>query len=97
MIASGCAEILLHRACFPVDAPKYAVYIMIDEPHGIKKTFGFATGGFVAAPAVARVIASMAAVLGIAPEKMTPQRDLTASLRPYLLQSAGGQSYLASY
>jgi cell division protein FtsI (penicillin-binding protein 3) len=84
-------------AFFPVDAPKYAVYIMIDEPHGTKKTFGFATGGFVAAPAVARVIASMAAVLGIAPERMTPLRDLTASLRPYLQQSAGGHSYLASY
>jgi cell division protein FtsI (penicillin-binding protein 3) len=82
-------------AFFPVDAPKYAVYIMIDEPHGNRRSYGFATGGFVAAPAVARVISSMAAVLGIPPEKKGG-RDLAASLRPYLQENSGGAA-LASY
>ena len=75
-------------AFFPVEDPHYAVYIMIDEPHGIPKTGGFATGGMVAAPAVARVIASMAAVLGIPPDHYA--RDLTAPLRPYLLKASKG-------
>lgn len=82
-------------AFFPVDAPKYAVYIMVDEPHGNRRSYGFATGGFVAAPAIARVISSMAAVLGIPPEKKGA-RDLAASLRPYLQENSGGAA-LASY
>ena len=58
---------------FPIDHPHYAIYIMVDEPHGNAKSHGFATGGWVAAPAVARVIASMAAVLGITPHDFTPR------------------------
>ena len=53
---------------FPMDDPKYAVYIMVDEPKGHKGTWGYATGGWVAAPAVARTIASIAAIEGIAPQ-----------------------------
>ena len=52
---------------FPMDEPKYAVFVMIDEPKGIKETYGYATGGWVGAPTVARVIASMASVLGMEP------------------------------
>jgi cell division protein FtsI (penicillin-binding protein 3) len=53
---------------FPMDAPKYTVFVMIDEPKGIKETYGYATGGWVGAPTVSRVVASMAAVLGIEPQ-----------------------------
>lgn len=53
---------------FPVDDPKYAIYVMIDEPKGNKSTYGYATGGWVAAPAVGRVIARMGPLLGIAPK-----------------------------
>lgn len=54
---------------FPSDAPKYAVFIMVDEPKGHKGTWGYATGGWVAAPAVSRVIASMASILNLPPQK----------------------------
>lgn len=53
---------------FPMEAPRYVVFVMVDEPKGNKKSFGYATAGWVAAPAVARVIASMASILGIPPE-----------------------------
>lgn len=66
---------------FPMDAPRYAVFVMVDEPHGTKETFGYATGGWVAAPAVARVIASMGPLLGIEPEHDTQGNDVAASLR----------------
>lgn len=56
-------------AVFPMDAPKYAVFIMIDEPQGIKETYGYATGGWVAAPAVSNVIRSMVGVMGLQPEQ----------------------------
>ena len=48
-------------------APRYAVYIVLDEPKGTKETFGFATGGWVAAPVVAAVVKRMAPLLGINP------------------------------
>ena len=53
---------------FPMDAPRYAVFIMIDEPQGIKETYGYSTGGWVAAPYVANTIAAMTSILGIKPK-----------------------------
>ena len=50
---------------FPMNAPRYTVFVTIDEPHGNKKSAGFETGGWVAAPAVARVISAMGPLLGI--------------------------------
>ena len=52
---------------FPITAPRYVVLVVIDEPHGNKRTLGYATGGWVAAPAVSRIIAQTGPLLGIAP------------------------------
>ncbi|MGA3400496.1 MAG: penicillin-binding protein 2 [Acetobacteraceae bacterium] len=53
---------------FPMNAPRYAVYMMLDEPHGNKSTYGFSTAGWVAAPAAGRVIARMAPMMGLLPD-----------------------------
>ncbi|PZQ44442.1 MAG: hypothetical protein DI551_10140 [Micavibrio aeruginosavorus] len=53
---------------FPAEAPKYAVYVMVDEPKGTKESYGYATAGWVAAPAVAGVIESIVAIEGIKPQ-----------------------------
>jgi cell division protein FtsI (penicillin-binding protein 3) len=55
-------------AFFPSEAPKYAVYVMLDEPKGTKETYGYATAGWVAAPAVGKVIESIVAIEGIKPQ-----------------------------
>ncbi|HEY3916684.1 MAG TPA: penicillin-binding protein 2 [Stellaceae bacterium] len=52
---------------FPVNDPRYFIMISIDEPHGDKKSFGNATGGWVAAPGVSRSVERMASLLGIQP------------------------------
>ena len=39
--------------------------ILLDEPHGNAKTYGFSTGGWVAAPAAGRVIERIAPFLGV--------------------------------
>jgi len=52
---------------FPVNDPRYFIMISIDEPHGDKKSFGYATGGWVAAPGVSRSVERMASLLGIQP------------------------------
>jgi cell division protein FtsI (penicillin-binding protein 3) len=62
-------------AAFPVDSPKYVVLVMIDEPKGDKSTYGYATGGMIAAPVVGRVIARMGPMLGIKPRYDVPEDD----------------------
>ncbi|WP_240035716.1 penicillin-binding transpeptidase domain-containing protein [Hwanghaeella grinnelliae] len=52
---------------FPMHAPRYTVYVVLDEPHGIKETYGYATGGWVAAPVVGNVVRRLAPMMGIKP------------------------------
>jgi cell division protein FtsI (penicillin-binding protein 3) len=52
-------------AVFPIDNPRYLVFVMLDEPHGTKETFGFALAGFTAAPLAGKVVARIAPMLGM--------------------------------
>ena len=54
-------------AAFPIDAPRYVVFVMFDEPHGTEATFNYATGGWTAAPVAGRLIARIGPIAGIAP------------------------------
>jgi cell division protein FtsI (penicillin-binding protein 3) len=54
-------------AAFPMDRPRYVVIVMLDEPKGNASTNGYATGGWVAAPAVGRIVKGMAPLTGILP------------------------------
>jgi cell division protein FtsI (penicillin-binding protein 3) len=56
---------------FPMDAPRYVVFVMVDEPQGTKESYGYATGGWVGAPTVGRIVSSMASVMGLSPNKTT--------------------------
>jgi len=52
---------------FPMTDPRYVVLATLDEPQGNKSTHGYATGGWVAAPVVRRVIERAAPLLGVRP------------------------------
>jgi cell division protein FtsI (penicillin-binding protein 3) len=52
---------------FPINAPRYVIFAMLDEPSGTKETLGYATGGWVAAPVVRNVVYRIAPILGIHP------------------------------
>ena len=54
-------------ATFPVHDPRYVTVIMIDAPQGQKQSYGYATGGWVAAPAVRRIVEQAAPLLNILP------------------------------
>ncbi len=56
-------------AAFPMDKPRYVILAMLDEPKGTQRTHGYATGGWVAAPVIARVVKRMAPLLGLMPSK----------------------------
>lgn len=61
------ARIASFVGAFPMDEPRYVVFAMLDEPKPTKETFGYATGGWVAAPLVGRLVERIAPLLGIAP------------------------------
>lgn len=58
-------------AAFPMHKPRYVILAMLDEAKGTKETFGYATGGWVAAPVVGAVVRRIAPVLGMRPIKET--------------------------
>jgi cell division protein FtsI (penicillin-binding protein 3) len=72
-------------AAFPIDAPRYVTLIMVDEPKGNKKSFGFATGGWVAAPATGRLIRRIGVLAGIEPDS---QNKAPASANSLLVNAA---------
>ncbi|MBK8177080.1 MAG: penicillin-binding protein 2 [Rhodospirillales bacterium] len=63
---------------FPIDDPKYVILAMLDEPKGNRSTANYATGGWVAAPVVARLVRHMAPLLGIPP---VPDDELPDGVR----------------
>jgi cell division protein FtsI (penicillin-binding protein 3) len=70
---------------FPINDPRYFVMISIDKPHGDAQSSGFATGGWVAAPGVARTVERMASLVGIQPiDEDSPEirRSLMVALPP---------------
>ena len=69
---------------FPMDAPRYVVIVTMDEPQGIKETYGFRTAAWTALPAVKNVIARIGPMLGIIPDV---SKDIDVSdLLPYIYE-----------
>jgi cell division protein FtsI (penicillin-binding protein 3) len=60
---------------------------MVDEPHPNKQSYGYATAGWVAAPAVGRVVSSMGPLLNMEPQPLdTP--DICEPLRQFISKEA---------
>jgi cell division protein FtsI (penicillin-binding protein 3) len=79
-------------AAFPIYDPQYVLLVMIDEPKGNKQSQGYATGGWVAAPVVHRVVSRMGPLLGI-----RPVEDGLPEIRQALvIDSAGREKRLAA-
>lgn len=69
---------------FPIDAPRYAIFVVIDEPKGTKASFGYATAGWTAAPTVSRIVSSMASVLGLKPAMPEAEEGFGSELKQYV-------------
>ena len=86
---SDKANIASFVGAFPIHAPRYVVCVVVDEPKGTKETFGYATGGWVAAPAVGRIVQRTAGVMGIAPEYGMPRLAAAKDLPPEAAEIEG--------
>ena len=53
---------------FPMDKPKYAIFVMLDEPKALPETYGFATAGWNAVPTAGKIIERVAPILGVSPQ-----------------------------
>jgi cell division protein FtsI (penicillin-binding protein 3) len=62
------AKLVSFVGIFPAQQPRYVMLLMVDEPKGTKATHGYATGGWVTAPAAGKVISRLAPLLGVAPD-----------------------------
>jgi cell division protein FtsI (penicillin-binding protein 3) len=65
---------------FPMNKPQYLVWVTIDAPKGNKSSFGFATGGWIAAPAAKNIVQRIAPLLRVRPimeeDATTPQYEV---------------------
>jgi cell division protein FtsI (penicillin-binding protein 3) len=74
-------------AAFPMDAPRYVVITMLDEPKGSAESAGQRTAGWVVAPVANRVISRIGPLLGVMPDM---QRDIDISaLIPFVWKPKG--------
>ena len=80
---------------FPMDAPRYAVLAMLDEPRGTKVTHGYATAGWNVAPVVGRIISKIAPTLGVM--AILPSDEKEEETERLLLRADGKGRRFASF
>ncbi len=82
---------------FPMNDPRYVLIAMLDEPKGTKRTLDYATGGWVAAPVVGRMISAMGPMLGLMPERGTDGKDSRPRLASLHAGPGSGNVRLETY
>lgn len=83
---SDNARMAAFIAAFPMNAPRYAVVVMVDEPKPNAHSYGYATAGWVAAPVVGALVQRMAPLMGISPipdDSPGAQNPLVAMVSDY--------------
>lgn len=84
---------------FPADHPRYAILISVDEPHGNKKSYGYATAGWVAVPPVAEVAAAIKRLDSMPPaDTVAYDEPLIKEMSQYMpLEKKETQARLATF
>ncbi len=57
---------------FPMTNPRYAIYVVLEEPKATPKTYGYATAGWNAAPTAGKMIKRIGSMLGVVAKKEEP-------------------------
>ncbi|ACI52906.1 Peptidoglycan glycosyltransferase [Gluconacetobacter diazotrophicus PA1 5] len=58
---------------FPMNAPRYAVYVMLDSPKATPQTHGWTTAAWNAAPTVSKIVTRIGPMLGLFPNTANAQ------------------------
>lgn len=66
---------------FPMTSPKYAVYVVLDDPKASAKTFGYATAGWNAAPTAGKIIKRIGPMLNVTVVQKDKEPDWHEILR----------------
>jgi cell division protein FtsI (penicillin-binding protein 3) len=69
-------------AAFPLDAPRYVVVVVVDEPTGTQASSFQRTAAFTAAPVVGKLVPRIGPMLGVQPDET---RDVDISDLRYLV------------
>ena len=72
------AKVVSFVGVFPVSHPRYAILVMVDDPKPNASTHGFATGGWISAPVVNRVVQRMAPLLAMKPQPSANDANVEA-------------------
>ena len=70
---------------FPMNAPRYAIYVMLDSPKPTAQTHGWTTAGWNAAPTAAQMITRIAPLMGLFPDTQHAaaiEAELAIPMRP---------------
>lgn len=70
---------------FPMDDPQFILYVMVDEPKGNQSSYGYATGGWVAAPAVKTIVSRMTSLLGMPPKSIETINNFDSNMAAYAI------------
>ena len=62
------AVVTTFAGVFPMDAPRYVVVAMLDDPKATADTYGFHTAGWNVAPVISKVISRVGPMLGVMPD-----------------------------
>ena len=54
---------------FPINEPKYILFLLLDEPEGTEETYGYATAGYNVAPTFSNIVTRIAPMLDIIPSE----------------------------
>jgi len=73
---------------FPMDAPRYVVIVMFDDPKGDAESAGFRTAGMVVAPVYNRVVSRIGPLLGVTPDR---NRDIDHADLDAMIWKAKGE------
>jgi cell division protein FtsI (penicillin-binding protein 3) len=73
---TGAAVVTTFAGVFPMDAPRYVIVAMLDDPKATADTYGFHTAGWNVAPVISGVVSRIGPMLGVMPD---PAREANLS------------------
>ncbi|QHI95743.1 penicillin-binding protein 2 [Aristophania vespae] len=65
---------------FPMNDPRYALYVMLDAPQPTPETHGWTTAGWIAAPTFSKIVTRTAPMLGLFPPSPERAEEIEQSL-----------------